>query len=223
MSESRDAILATLRRQLKRGPLEGERRAALEARFQQPPRHTIPQRSRLPHAEQVALFISMAEQAAATVHRLPAMETVPAAVADYVLRNNLPGDLVLAPDPAFAELPWAAQQRLKIERRAARGDDKVCVSPAFAGIAETGTLMLLSGPHSPTTLNFLPDAHIVVLSAEHIVGPYEDAWQRLREQDKGMPRTVNLITGPSRSADIEQTLQLGAHGPIELHILVVDS
>jgi len=82
--------------------------------------------------------------------------------------------------------------------------------------------MLLSGAQTPTTLNFLPDAHIVVLPAERIVGPYEEAWQRLRKQQVAMPRTVNLITGPSRSADIEQTLQLGAHGPMQLHIIVLD-
>ncbi|MDX1605990.1 MAG: lactate utilization protein C, partial [Candidatus Competibacterales bacterium] len=113
-------------------------------------------------------------------------------------------------------------ESLRCERRAARNGDKVTVTPAFAGIAETGTLMLLSGPDSPTTLNFLPDAHIVVLPAERIVGPYEAAWQRLRARNEPLPRTVNLITGPSRSADIEQTLQLGAHGPIRLHILLVE-
>ncbi|MEZ5579927.1 MAG: LUD domain-containing protein [Candidatus Competibacteraceae bacterium] len=73
--------------------------------------------------------------------------------------------------------------------------------------------MLLSGPHSPpTTLNFLPDTHIVVLRADRIVGAYEDAWDLLRARGLGMPRTVNFITGPSRSADIEQTVQMGAHG-----------
>ena len=106
-------------------------------------------------------------------------------------------------------------------RRPIRNGDYISMTKAFAGIAETGTLMLLSGPHSQTAMNFLPDVHIVVLSAPHIVGPYEDAWSRIRAGGT-LPRTVNLITGPSRSADIEQTLQLGAHGPVQLHIVISD-
>ena len=83
--------------------------------------------------------------------------------------------------------------------------------------------MLLSGPDNPTTLNFLPDNHIVVLAAADIVGDYETAWDRLRAAfGKGrMPRLVNMITGPSRSGDIEQKLLLGAHGPRRLHVVIV--
>jgi L-lactate dehydrogenase complex protein LldG len=90
-------------------------------------------------------------------------------------------------------------------------------------VAESGTLALLSGPDNPTTLNFLPDTHIVVVDAGDIVGDYETVWRRLRERygAGSMPRTVNFVTGPSRSADIEQTIILGAHGPRALHILVV--
>src|SRR3546814_21166695 len=106
------------------------------------------------------------------------------------------------------------------------GQDVVSVTAAFAGIAETGKRMLHSGPERPTTLNFLPDTHIVVLRAGQVVGPYEDAWARLRQarRDAGrdFPRTVNLITGPSRTADIEQTVQLGAHGPRRLHIVIIE-
>ena len=98
------------------------------------------------------------------------------------------------------------------------------VTPAFAGIAETGTLMLTSGKDRPATLNFLPETHIVVLKASQVVGAYEDAWDLLRqaEGEGVMPRSVNLITGPSRTGDIEQKIQLGAHGPRRLHIVVVE-
>ena len=105
--------------------------------------------------------------------------------------------------------------------------DAVSLTAAFAGIAETGTCMLLSGPESPTGLTLLPETHIVVLRVGQVVGPYEEAWARLRRRNAGdgawsMPRTVSLITGPSRSADIEQTMQIGAHGPRRLHIVLVD-
>jgi L-lactate dehydrogenase complex protein LldG len=82
--------------------------------------------------------------------------------------------------------------------------------------------MLVSGPETPSTLNFLPETHVVVVRASQIVGGYEDAWARLRAAMKAMPRTVNFITGPSRSGDIEQTLQLGAHGPRRLHVVLVN-
>ena len=94
---------------------------------------------------------------------------------------------------------------------------------SFAAIAETGTLVLLSGAHSPTTLNFLPDVHIVIVRRQQIVTHIEDVWRRTRSELEEMPRTVNLITGPSRTADIEQTIQLGAHGPRSLHVIVVEN
>ena len=85
--------------------------------------------------------------------------------------------------------------------------------------------MLLAGPEGPTTLNFLPENHVVVLKKSELVGAYEDAWDRLRDAvgpDGLLSRVVNMITGPSRTGDIEQTIELGAHGPLRLHILLVD-
>jgi L-lactate dehydrogenase complex protein LldG len=97
------------------------------------------------------------------------------------------------------------------------------VSHAFAAVAETGTLVLTSGADNPTTLNFLPDVHIVVVAARDVAPDFESALTRLRGRFGAgvMPRAVNMITGPSRSADIEQTLILGAHGPRKLHVVVV--
>ena len=92
---------------------------------------------------------------------------------------------------------------------------------AFAGIAETGSVMLLSGPGSPTTLNFLPEDHIVVLRESRIVPHLEDAWAMLRAERESMPRTVNLICGPSKTGDIELVILEGAHGPRRLRVVVV--
>jgi L-lactate dehydrogenase complex protein LldG len=114
---------------------------------------------------------------------------------------------------------------LQIRRGKAEPGDAVSLTPCLAAIAETGTLMLVSGSGTPTTLNFLPDTHVVVVRAGQVVAGYEDGWDLIRAraaQGEGWPRTVNLITGPSRTGDIEQRIQLGAHGPRRLHIVLVD-
>ncbi len=126
-------------------------------------------------------------------------------------------------DPRLAALPWG-ETALEVSSGPSDGHDLNAVSIALAGIAETGTLALVSGADNPTTLNFLPDNHIVVLSREDVVADYEAAFARLRATyGKGCaPRTLNFVTGPSRSGDIEQTLLLGAHGPRRLHIVIAD-
>jgi L-lactate dehydrogenase complex protein LldG len=110
---------------------------------------------------------------------------------------------------------------LRIHRGRAEAEDKVSLTSCHAAIAESGTLMLISGPRNPTTLNFLPDTHIVVVHREQVVAVYEDGLDRLRTSGK-LPRVINFITGPSRTADIEQHIELGAHGPRRLHIVLVE-
>jgi L-lactate dehydrogenase complex protein LldG len=163
----------------------------------------------------------MAEEASATVRRLASPDEVPAAVGEFMARHNLASRLRVAPDPAVAGLPWKEQPLIDVTVGAARDQDLVSLTPALAGVAETGTLALHSGPGTPTTLNLLPDVHMVMLRAGDVVGSLEEVWLRLREKG-ALPRTVNFITGPSRSGDIEQTLQMGAHGPRRLHILLID-
>ncbi|MFN6954605.1 MAG: lactate utilization protein C [Acetobacteraceae bacterium] len=225
---SRDAILGAIRRGLKRGPLPPDQAAMLKGRIAAHPRHIIPARSRLPRPEQVSLFVRNVEKEFGTVARLPDEAAIPAAIAEYLAQQNLPPALVAAPHPEIAALPWAERPLLQVEHRAARDTDAVSFQHAFAAIAETGTLMFPSARERPTTLNILAETEIVLLRASRIVGAYEDAWDLLRAENEDgktggfMPRNVMLVTGPSRSADIEQTLELGAHGPRRLHVLLVE-
>ncbi|MGK7869256.1 LutC/YkgG family protein [Falsiroseomonas sp. E2-1-a20] len=225
---TRDAILGAIRRGLKRGPLPADQAAMLEGRLATHPRHLIPARSRLPRAEQIALFIRNAEKEFSTVERVPDAAAIPAAVADYLAAQNLPSRLVMAPHPDLLGIDWSTRPMLEREARRAQDGDAVSLQHAWAGIAETGTLVLPSGPERPTTLNLLPDTEIAVLRASDVVGAYEEAWDRLRAGQADaltggfMPRNIMLVTGPSRSADIEQTLELGAHGPRRLHILLIE-
>jgi L-lactate dehydrogenase complex protein LldG len=224
---SREAILAAIRRGLRRGPLPEDQALALRARLAAHPRQIIPARSRLPRPEQVALFIRNVEKEYGTVTRVPDAAAVPSAIADYLAAQNLPPELVMAPHPVLRALPWAERPLLRRREGRAEASDAVSLQHGFAGIAETGTLMLPSGPARPTTLNLLCETEIVMLHTSRIVGAYEEAWDLLRaevaEAAGGMlPRNVMLVTGPSRSADIESVLELGAHGPRRLHIVLVD-
>jgi L-lactate dehydrogenase complex protein LldG len=147
---------------------------------------------------------------------------IPAEIAGYLRDRNLPATLRFGTDPRLAALPFQSTA-LAVSVGRSVGNDLNALSHAFAGVAETGSLILTSGADNPTSLNFLPDNHFVVIRATDIVGDYETVWKRLREKygAGALPRTVNMITGPSRSADIEQTIFLGAHGPRRLHIVVV--
>ena len=193
------------------------------ARLENPQANLIPKRGKLDRKGRVALFSQMAERVSATVERLASPDDVPAAVAEYLRGHNLPMQLRTGADLVLASLPWERAPHLERQTGASDGSDLVSLSRAFGGVAESGTLVLVSGEDNPTTLNFLPDTHVVVVSADDIAGDYETVWSRIRETYGAgrLPRTVNLVTGPSRSADIEQTLILGAHGPRALHILVV--
>ncbi len=224
---SREVILGTIRRGLRRGELDADTRARLDARLRAPVRRLIPLRSLLPHAEQVALFARQVEREFGTVARVASGEDVPGAIADYLAAQNLPSEAAIGPHPELRALPWHRTPLLSLREGVAAGTDMVSIQQGFAGIAETGTLMLPSGPERPTTLNLLADTAIVVLRSSRVVGPYEDAWDLLRRERAAaaggaMPRNVMLVTGPSRSADIEQTLELGAHGPRRLHVVLVD-
>ncbi len=220
----RDQVLGKIRRSLGVSSDDGARRAKVASRMKRAAPSLIPARGQVPEPQKIDLFCEQAEAVMSSVTRVSGRAGVPAAIADYLRQHNLPSQIRTGADPRLAGLPWETAPHLERSDGASDGNDAVGVSHAFAGVAETGSLMMTSGPDNPTTLNFLPDSHIVVLSAGDIAGDYETVWTNIRKQyGKGiMPRTVNMITGPSRSADIEQTLLLGAHGPRALHIIVVE-
>lgn len=222
MTTSRDTILSSIRRSLHVKGDERIRAGIVEDRLERAPKGIIPARAQIDTAGKLALLLQKLEDVQATVARLSSYAEVPAAVAEYLRDNNLPAAIRRGDDPRLDRLPWS-ETALEMGVGRSNGGDLSAVSHAEAGIAETGTLVVLSGHENPTSLNFLPDNHIVVLSAADVVGDLEAIWPRIRmKYGKGeMPRTVNCITGPSRSGDIEQTILLGAHGPRALHVLVV--
>jgi L-lactate dehydrogenase complex protein LldG len=219
----REAILGRIRQSLGVPADDAARTATVAKRLARPPKGIIPARGQLDQEGRIALFSTMAEQVFASVRRVKATADVPKAVAEYLRSRNLPSSVRMGDDPRLAAMPWWKQKALQVKSGASDGEDEAGVSHAFGAVAESGTLVMASGPDNPTTVNFLPEHHIVVVDAGDIDGDLETVLGKIRKAygKRRMPRTVNLITGPSRSGDIEQKLLLGAHGPRAVHIIVV--
>lgn len=221
---ARDTVLGKIRKSMRVAEPDADRRAIVANRLADTPKGIIPVRANLPKAGRMELFCGMAEQFGATLTRVGKYDQVPAEVSAYLRARNLPAAIRIGADNRLQKARWETEKNLEIRHGASDGADLAGVSHAMAGIAETGTLALISGPDNPTTINFLPVHHIVVLKSSDIKGDMESVWAMLRKSrgKAEMPRAVNLVTGPSRSGDIEQTIILGAHGPRAVHIIVVD-
>ncbi|WP_099866210.1 LutC/YkgG family protein [Pararhizobium haloflavum] len=200
------------------------RREVVEARLSGAPRGIVPQRGQLPRNERIDLFRAQAESVNATVETVGDYSELPHSVSRYLRERNLPAAIRMGDDARLGAADWLSERTLEILKGPTDGSDMAGLSHAFAAVAETGTLALTAGGDNPTTLNFLPEYHIVVIHADDVEGDMESIWDRVRTRfGKGeMSRVVNFVTGPSRSGDIEQKILLGAHGPRALHIVVVD-
>lgn len=219
---SRDAILARVRKALGRDASDARAQAeavAYLAARPHGPRPTMP-------ADLVAGFMQRAPEMASTVERLDSLDAIPAAVARYLDSLQLPPETTGASSragvcwPEFAALDWNGAG-LAIEPRPTVGGDRLGISGCFCAIAETGTLVLLAAPEAPTATVLLPDTHIAIIRAERIVSGMEEAFALIRAERGELPRAVNMVSGPSRTGDIEQTIVLGAHGPFRMHVLVL--
>ncbi len=216
---SRERLLGSVRRGLDAHSSGAARRRAAEARLVEAVPHPRPagvgddlvQRFK---DRQRALGVELIEG--------DAPSDIPAAIAAYLRRLALPGRLRCGADPLWATLPWDRAPSLVVDRGPAHDGDTAGLSRAIAGVAETGTLALASGSDNPVTLGFLPDTHIVVLPAAAIVAHYEDAFALVKAETGGpMPRTLNLVTGASRTGDIGGKIVMGAHGPRRLAIFLL--
>lgn len=112
--------------------------------------------------------------------------------------------------------------RLKVRTGRPGPGDPLGPTTAFTGAAETGTLMLTSDAGHPTSRAILLETAIVVLPCDRATRAYEDALHAFHESGNLLPRSINLITDPARLGDIQQTWQLGAHGPKRLLIILLN-
>jgi L-lactate dehydrogenase complex protein LldG len=218
---ARDKILGAIRAKLGVRGDEAGRRGLVRTRIDRAPAGIIPVRAQEDRAALIKRFIASLEAQGATVQRLKKRAEAPEAIAAFLRGLNMPLQLRMGDDPALQDLPWDIAP-YELRRGPAEANDLTSLSHAACGAAETGTLFLTSGAANPSTLNFLPETHIVLIASEDIAGSYEEAWGKVRQtHGRGkMPRTVNLVSGPSRTADIEQTIIMGAHGPKRLLVLI---
>lgn len=165
----------------------------------------------------VTAFAERARLANADVHIFENEDAIPEAIADLLRSKNLPARLCV---PGLARnLPWNNAPGLTIEA-AAPGPEDSAVSIAQRGIAETGTLAYAAAPEAPASWHFRAGFEIAVIRACNILPHMEDVLCQIKNAG-ALPSTLNFVTGPSRTGDIEQTLELGAHGPKALAILIV--
>ncbi len=213
---ARERILERIRRRQGRGgPAPGDAETDLVRTYiKAHPRGPLPDVG----GDLVARFCSQAESLASTVDAVGNERDVPPAVARYLDAHGLPKSGCVWPQ--LAGLDWAGAG-LRLEPRAANGDDAIGVTGVWCALAETGTLCVLSGADTPASVSLVPETHIAVLRAARIVAHMEDAWDLMRAELGQLPRAVNYISGPSRTADIEQTVVLGAHGPSRVHVIIV--
>ena len=222
MTSARDNILAKVRAALGKSARDEAGFARAEATMQA---HASGPRPRLP-ADHVEQFAGRSRDMGSTVERIGDRTEIPERTARYLAALELPPALAMQKStagvcwPEFAALDWA-RAGLSIEARPTTGGDRLAITGCFCAIAETGTMVVLSGADAPTAHVLLPDTHVAVVRAERIVGSMEDAFALIRRERAALPRAINLISGPSRTGDIEQTIVLGAHGPYRVHILIV--
>ncbi len=212
---ARENILARIRAANKTANIDDVMDGAVADRLGSPPISALPKLD----WESEVHFKLRCKESASSLDEIARIEELPSAVNRYLSKNVLPNKAVCWPE--FLNLSWAAEG-IQMESRGAIGDDKVGLTGSYCAVAETGTLVLLSGPDSHATTSLLPETHIAVVQRSRIVKTMEDAWRLIRGEVGSLPRQVNFISGPSRTADIEMTLVYGAHGPFRVHVIIID-
>jgi L-lactate dehydrogenase complex protein LldG len=211
MSSARDRIFARIAEarggaQLSASAIAAERAALL-------PDESITQPT-IGEQDTIARFKTMAssERLTASVDEVSTLEGVPAAVAAYLARTGLPGEVAIA--PALAGLDWGSVQA----STDIGANQPVAVTLADGGVAETGSLIFRSGPGTPMLHNFLALHHVAVVERSKISRFLESVFA---PDTPALPRILSLVTGTSGTADIEAVNIRGAHGPRYLHIVLV--
>jgi L-lactate dehydrogenase complex protein LldG len=220
MSDARREILGKIRDSLGRQNVAMEENGLLEQRIKASKNYIRPKFN----GGLVERFADQLQAVAGSFERVKDKSAVCAAIVRHLDSLDVAHKVIAAPSlqrDAWSGVSWSEQ--LDVGFGGTQGDDLVSVTGCFAAVAETGSVVLLSDADSPTGLNFLPDYHIALVESSQLVRHIEDVWPLVRQYSHGIPRTINFISGPSKTADVEQTLQIGAHGPRSFHVIFIDS
>ena len=215
---ARENILARIRKAQGRPgvePTEQERALVREAVA----RHEVGPQPPFAHApDRLAQFRRECERLGTTHATVASDGGIPAEIARYLDEGGL--ERRLAGWHEFAGLDWDGAG-IAFDDRPATSQDRTGLTGCFCAIAETGTTLLLSAPESPKLTALLPETHVCVVRAARLLDTMEDAFALLRRKVGEPPRSVFFVSGPSRTADIEQTIVIGAHGPYRVHVVIV--
>jgi L-lactate dehydrogenase complex protein LldG len=217
VTQSRGAILDAVRAGLRRSGGEATRLLETRSRLSAAARLTATPAE----GDSRARFAQAVVRSLARLATAATESDAPALIADFLREAGEPAVLTMSPDhPILARIPWE-RAGLAARRVDAAAPASCVVNRAYAAIAETGAVALRDSASEPSSLAFLAETHVAVVGASDLLPDYEALWARLRRD--GLPPTLHLICGPSRSADIEQTLLLGAHGPRRTLVLLVET
>jgi L-lactate dehydrogenase complex protein LldG len=213
---ARDNILARIREKSGRSGVPSEiEMAAVRTHIGRHARGPLPS---IAMQDPVTHFIAECARLKSTTAELDGVEALPAEVARYVAANALTMRCVGWHE--FAALDWSGPG-ITFDDRPACGDDLIGLTGSFCGIGETGTLLLLGAASTPKSTALLPETHICVVRKSRIVATMEDSFALMRSEIGEPPRSTFFVSGPSRTADIEQTLVIGAHGPYRVHVILI--
>ncbi len=229
MPSSREAIFSKLRQSTGRSresatqaPDDTAGEAALKvADLAQPLRSKAAPRPDM-GGDTVERFILKVQASGASVDRLRSLQEVPEAVQAFLTQHGQRPSIVVTDDDALRQIEWP--DGLQVQCRPASESDQTSVTGAVVAVAESGSIVVKSGKAGANSLAILPDNHISVVFTHQLVAHIDGVFDSYTDdgQSQPMPRVLSFITGPSKTADVEQTLQHGAHGPKRKHIILVD-
>ncbi|WP_107852356.1 LutC/YkgG family protein [Oceanimonas marisflavi] len=181
------------------------------------------------HEDMLARLVELLQQNHAEVMRLP-KAGLSTALKDWLIKARVQRVATGTGGEFFEEITQALQgtaERVRFERPLEEWKDELFnqvdagITGCHGAIAATGSLVLWPGPAEPRTLSLVPPCHIAILKASTLHANLP-AMMASESWSRGMPTNLLLVSGPSKTADIQQTLAYGAHGPKELLVLILE-
>ena len=212
MSEtSRDSVLARIRQALAAGPAP------------QPPRpdFAAPVHPPLGSADPVVAFAESFQRVGGEFYYCESLAQLAGEIAGFRQRQQVGAPYVW--EPAMQALLWAAGVAFRADETDFIAQADLSLTSCEALVARTGSVLVSAATASGRRLSIYPDQHLVLARPSQVVSEIGEALRVLQARyGAAMPSMVSLTSGPSRTADIEKTLVLGAHGPRRIALFLLE-